>query len=143
MKTKHKLLARVVEVREISSFELEEGEKLNERVATEIKKATESGQLDKMATRVGLPSLSVATVDEGESLAGGETLSSTDLFAPDGSPLVHRHFTVEATESGAFILTGHDNEVEEKIDVIGVFTKESVAEQIGLFWRNGHLYIPS
>lgn len=143
MKTKHKLLARVVEVREISSFELEDGQSLNERVAEEIKKATESGSLDKMATRVGLPSLSVATIDEGESLAGGETLASTDLFAPDGSPLVHRHFTVKPTESGAYILTGHDNEVEEKTEVIGVFPNDSIAEQIGLFWRNGHLYIPS
>jgi hypothetical protein len=141
MSNTYKLLARTVQVSEISSFKLEEGKDLNQRVAEEIDNAISTGKLDRMATRVGLPPLVVTQIAEGENLSGGENHVSIDLYAPNGTPLGSRQIRVDAAGSkfNAFgIETDIDNEV-----FIGTFDKFEVAEQVALFWRNGHLNIQS
>lgn len=137
----HKILARTVVVTEVSRFTLAQGENLDERVAKEIDAAGEAGKLTSMATRVGLPAISVGEIGEGEGLSGGENTVSIALYAPDGSPLGDRRFKVEPID-GSFIAIAVEDDVE--IDTpIGVFPSEAVAEQVGLFWRNGHLKLPS
>jgi hypothetical protein len=138
----HKLMARIVEITEISRFTLQPDEDLDTRVVKEIEKAAEAGTLSRMATRVGLPALSVAGIGEGEGLGGGENTVSVALYAPDGSPLASRRFRVDPAGGGNFVALAIDDEIQEETP-IGVFASESVAEQVALFWRNGHLILPS
>lgn len=138
----HKLMARTVVVSEISRFSLEAGEDLDQRVVKEIDAAINGGKLNKMATRVGLPALSVNEVGEGEGLSGGEHTVSLALYAPDGSPLADRRYRVDPVGEGGFAAIAIDDELEEEMP-IGVFADEEVAEQVALFWRNGHLKIQS
>ena len=138
----YKLMARTVEITEVSRFTLDAGEDLQTRVVKEIEKAAEAGTLSRMATRVGLPALSVAGIGEGEGLSGGENTVSVALFAPDGSPLASRRFRVDPVEGGNFVAMAIEDDVQEETP-IGVFASESVAEQVALFWRNGHLILPS
>jgi hypothetical protein len=138
----YKLMARVVETKEVARFNLEAGEDINTRLIKEIEKAAEAGSLSKMATRVGLPALSLAGIGEGEGLSGGENTVSVALFAPDGAPLAGRRFRVDGAGNGNFAAIAIDDDVAEETP-IGVFASESVAEQVALFWRNGHLILPS
>lgn len=137
----HKLMARVVDINEISRFELAPGEDLDTRVVKEIEAAAEAGKLGRMATRVGLPAIAVSEVGQGEGIGGGENNVSVALYAPDGSPLVQRRFRVDTAENGTFVAIAMDDDVNTEVP-IGVFADHSVAEQVALFWRNGHLNLP-
>lgn len=141
MSTTHKLLARTVNVTEISTFELGADETLDQRVAKELDLAITSNKLDKMATRVGLPAIAVVEVGAGEGLGGGENNVSVGLYAPNGESLGNRTWRVDSVGDAGFAAVGMDTDVEDEI-IIGIFTHESVAEQVALFWSNGHLHIP-
>lgn len=138
----HKLMARTVVVTEISRFQIEPGENLDSRVVKEIEAAAEAGKLTRMATRVGLPALAVNEVGEGEGLGGGENTLSVSLYAPDGSPLAERRYRVDTLEGGHFVAIAIEDDVQEE-NPIGVFADKGVAEQVALFWRNGHLNLPT
>lgn len=137
----HKLMARTVAVTEISRFQLEPGEALDSRVIKEIDAAAEAGKLSRMATRIGLPALAVSEIGEGENLTGGENVVSVALYAPDGLPLADRRFRVDSVDGGHYVAIAIEDDVAEE-NPIGVFADRDVAEQVALFWRNGHLNLP-
>lgn len=131
----HKLTMRIAELREISRFELAEGEDLDARVAIEIAKADEEGKLGSLATRI-LPSVMVTGVDEGENLSGGENVVSTALYSHAGERLTKRSLRVEPAGAG-FAAIGMEDDQEDK--TIGVFPDEEVARLVGTFWTAGYL----
>ena len=138
----HKLMARTVTVTEIARFQLAPGESLDQRVVKEIEAAAEAGKLSRMATRVGLPAIAVSEIGEGEGLGGGENTVSVALYAPDGSPLAERRSRVDPVDGGHFVAIAIEDDIAQE-SPIGVFADKGVAEQVALFWRNGHLNLPS
>ena len=138
MTSTHKLMARTVTVNEVSRFTLEPGETLDERVNKELEKAAENGSLKRLVTNVGLPALAVGEVGGDDGLGGGESTLSIALYGPDGTPLGDRRFRIDPVEGGHFIAVAIEDDVQEE-HPIGVFSDESVAEQVAMFWRNGHL----
>ncbi len=143
MKNIHILSARLVEPAEIARFELEEGEDLDQRVIQEIKKAAESGALNRMAIRVGLPAMMLSRLEEGENLVGGENNTAVALYAPDGEPIGGRSFRVDPVGDGnGYVAYAIEDEIGRET-ILGMFPDPSVAETVGMFWRNGHLHLPA
>lgn len=140
MSKTYKLVARVVDQAEISEFALGEGETMDGRVMKEIAAAAKAGKLDRMATRVGLPAISIVEISEGENLTGGPNMTSVGLYAPDGSPIADRRYRVDPVKGGMFTAVAIEDEIETPI---GVFTSDEVASAVGQFWRNGHLLLPA
>ena len=142
MNDTHKLMARTVVMTEISRFALEDGENLDARVASEIAKAGEAGKLGRMATRVGLPAIAVTEMGEGDAIGGAsEAVTSVALYAPNGDPIAKRSFRVDPVNGGVALIAT-DGETNEE-HAIGVFADPTIADQVGLFWRNGHLQLPA
>lgn len=127
---------RLVKAERISSFELAEGEDLETKVRQEIALAGSEGKLDKLEARVILPVAAVRQVEEGENLSGGENVVANFMFSADGSEVTNRKYRIQGNGGHSMVITV-DN--EEREDVLGVFPNDTIAQKVGVLWKNGHL----
>lgn len=131
-----KLEMRTSEVVEVAQFDLEEGEKLSDRVKSEIEKAISEGRAPGTVMRMSVPPVRVRDAAEGQN-------SSMALFDYSGREVSDRVHEVEVDHGDAgstYLLTVKESDDENaEIIVIGSFADEGLAHRVGALWRAGLL----
>lgn len=124
----HTLRMRVSDTRDIATFNLAEGEDLNDRVRREIQKAMEEGRLENSAMRPLLPPAAVFETNEGETRP-----ASIAVYTAAGDPVTERDYTMEI-DNNMHIVYLHQG--DSKVPG-GAFPDERYAAIFGAAWKAG------
>lgn len=135
---------RTAERRPICDFQLVEGETLSERVAKEIKEASERGDINSMGVKATIPPIAVFAVNED----GDGAADSIALFSATGVEVSNRDYRIAigTDKEGRDVVrvdvtdqVEKDGSLEETSEVLGVFYSEDTARRVGSLWKAGAL----
>lgn len=123
-----RLEVRDATIIEVAQFDLGPDEKLEDRVRTELQRASEEGKIRSGSLRMTAPPVRVYDATD-------EHNSSIALFDMAGNEVTDREHRINS-ENGSHVVEVRKTSADS-FDSLGAFKSFEVASKIGALWRSG------